>query len=316
MDGFPPGAVYPVMKDGNLDVTGQLGPLRRYALSLTRNPTDAEDLVHDTLVKGVIHDLPVVQILFVRSVVITFICLAIGRRQLIAGLFASPNKSMLLLRAVLTLGAWCLYYPAGQQLQLAEMTTLYYVAPVLTTVLAVIFLKEQLTLARIGGASIGFFGIVVAANPSGFTIGWPVIMVLGAALFWAIAMILMRTISKSDRTLVQVFAQNLIHVVIMGAFALPMWQGMDMREIALCVAAGLIGGLGQFTLVEAARAVPASVLGTVEYGALIWSFVFGYLFWGEMPATTVYVGAFLVVAAGLTLALSEHRNRREIVDAP
>ena len=53
MDGFPPGAVYPVMKDGNLDVTGQLGALRRYALSLTRHPADAEDLVHDTLVKAI-----------------------------------------------------------------------------------------------------------------------------------------------------------------------------------------------------------------------------------------------------------------------
>lgn len=112
------------------------------------------------------------------------------------------------------------------------------------------------------------------------------------------------------------FAQNLIHVLLMGALSLPFWQGMDLREIALCVAAGLVGGLGQVTLVEAARAVPASVLGTVEYGALMWSFIFGYLFWGEMPAPTVYVGAFLVVASGLTLALSEHRNRREIVDAP
>ena len=71
-----------------------------------------------------------------------------------------------------------------------------------------------------------------------------------------------------------------------------------------------------FGLVEAARIVPASVLGTVEYGALIWSFVFGYLFWAEIPAATVYVGAFLIVAAGLTLALSEHRSRREIMDAP
>ena len=272
--------------------------------------------VHDAMIKGVITALPAPQILFVRGLVIVVLCLAIGRTRLVTDLWRSKNRMLIMGRGLMTLAAWVMYYSSGRELQLAEMTTLYYVAPVLTTVLAVIFLKEQLTLARIGGASIGFFGIVVAANPSGFTIGWPVIMVLGAALFWAIAMILMRTISKSDRTLVQVFAQNLIHVVIMGAFALPMWQGMDRREIALCVAAGLIGGLGQFTLVEAARAVPASVLGTVEYGALIWSFVFGYLFWGEMPATTVYVGAFLVVAAGLTLALSEHRNRREIVDAP
>ncbi|WP_182084827.1 sigma-70 family RNA polymerase sigma factor [Aureimonas sp. ME7] len=35
------------------DIFQQLAPLRRYALSLTRNPADAEDLVHDTLVKAI-----------------------------------------------------------------------------------------------------------------------------------------------------------------------------------------------------------------------------------------------------------------------
>ncbi len=272
--------------------------------------------VHDALIKGVITALPAPQILFVRSAVILVICIAMGRTGVVVDLWRSKNRMLILGRGLMTLAAWVMYYSAGRELQLAEMTTLYYVAPVLTTVLAVVFLKEQLTLARIGGASIGFFGIVVAANPSGFTIGWPIILVLGAAFFWAVAMILMRTISNSDRTLVQVLAQNFIHILIMGFIALPYWQGMGAREIILCIASGLVGGLGQFTLVEAARAVPASVLGTVEYGALIWSFIFGYLFWAEMPATTVYIGAFLVVAAGLTLALSEHRNGREIIDAP
>jgi drug/metabolite transporter (DMT)-like permease len=272
--------------------------------------------LHDAMVKGVVTDLPAPQILFVRSAVILVLCLVIGRTSVLVDLWHSRNRMLILGRGLMTMAAWVMYYSAGRELQLAEMTTLYYFAPVLTTVLAVIFLKEQLTLARIGAASIGFFGVIVAANPSGFTIGWPVAMVLFAALCWAIAMILMRTISKSERTLVQVFAQSLIQFIAMGAVALPFWQGMGPREIALCIAAGLIGGLGQFTLVEAARMVPASVLGTVEYGALIWSFIFGYLFWAELPDSTVYLGAFLVVAAGLTLALSERRNRREITEAP
>lgn len=34
------------------DVIGQIASLRRYALSLVRRPTDAEDLVHDALVKA------------------------------------------------------------------------------------------------------------------------------------------------------------------------------------------------------------------------------------------------------------------------
>ena len=272
--------------------------------------------LHDAMVKAAIMSLPVTQILFVRSAVIIALCLAIGGTGVVFDLWHSRNRRLILGRGLMTLAAWVMYYSAGRELQLAEMTTLYYFAPVLTTVLAVIFLKEQLTLARIGAASIGFFGVVVAANPSGFTIGWPVVMVLSAALCWAIAMILMRTISKSERTLVQVFAQSFIQVIAMGVVSLPFWHNMTPREIALCISAGLIGGLGQLTLVEAARRVPASVLGTVEYGALIWSFIFGYLFWAEMPASTVYVGAFLVVAAGLTLALSERRSRREITDTP
>jgi drug/metabolite transporter (DMT)-like permease len=272
--------------------------------------------LHDAMAKGLVLDLPAPQILFIRSIVILAICLLMGRAQLLFDLVRSPNRVLILGRGLLTLAAWVMYYSAGRDLQLAEMTTLYYFAPVLTTILAVIFLREQLTLARVGAASIGFFGVIVAANPAGFSLSLPVIMVLAAALCWAIAMILMRTISRSDSTLVQVFAQNLLHAMVMGMVSIPLWQGMDAWQIALCLGAGLIGGAAQYILVEAARTVPASVLGTVEYGALIWSFVFGYLFWREMPATTVYVGAFLVVAAGLTLAISERRNRREIVDAP
>lgn len=267
--------------------------------------------VHDAFIKGIIHALPAAQILFVRGVVIVVLCMIVGRSPMFGQLLASSNRGMILGRGILTLAAWVMYYSAGCELQLAEMTTLYYFAPVLTTLLAVIFLKERLTLARIGAASIGFFGVIVAANPSGFTLSLPVVMVLLAALSWAVAMILMRTISKSDSALVQVYAQNLIHAAAMGAVSLPFWQGMGLAELGFILAAGLIGGLAQFILVESAKLVPASVLGTVEYGALIWAFVFGYLFWGEIPLPSVYTGAAMVIAAGMMLAWTEHRTRRE-----
>lgn len=270
--------------------------------------------VHDALVKGVIFAMPVMQILFVRSLVIVLLCLVLGRGKMVRALIASPNKHMIVLRSVLTLAAWCMYYSSGRELQLAEMTTLYYFAPVLTTVLAVVFLKEQLTLARVGASAIGFFGVVVACNPTGVTIGLPALLCVGAAFFWAVAMILMRTISKSESALVQVFALNLFYVVVMGAVALPMWQSMGPTELMIVVATGVIGGTAQYVLVEAARLVPASVLGTVEYSALIWAFVFGYAFWREVPLPTVYIGAALVVAAGFILAWSERRPRRLVVD--
>lgn len=268
---------------------------------------------HDVFVKALVYTLPAAQILFTRSIVIIALCFAFDRRNLVRDLIQSDNRLLILGRGLLTLAAWVMYYTAARDLQLAELTTLYYFAPVLTTVLAVIFLKEQVNLARVGAASIGFFGVIVAANPTGFALSLPVVLVLMAALSWAVAMILMRKISKKDRAIVQVFAQNLIHALAMGLFSLPFWQSMTPIEIALCLGAGIVGGMGQFLLVETAKIVPASVLGTVEYGALIWAFVFGYIFFGEVPGRSVYTGAILVILAGLLLAWTEHRSRKELL---
>lgn len=271
--------------------------------------------VHDALVKSVIHDLPVVQILFVRSVLITAICLGIGRWTMVHQLVTSPHKPALLMRAVLMLAAWCLYYPAGQQLKLAEMTTLYYVAPAITIVLAVIFLKERLTLIRVAAAAIGFFGVVVAANPAGISLGLPAAMALAAAFFWSVASILMRKVSRDESSLVIVFSVNGFYILVLGPIAAFVWQPMDLWMVASVLGTGIVGGLAQFVLIEAARRVPASVLGTVEYSALLWSFVFGFVFWHEQPALVVYIGAAFVIASGLVLAWSERRLRSRIVEA-
>ncbi|MEO8684036.1 MAG: DMT family transporter [Devosia sp.] len=271
--------------------------------------------VHDALVKAVIMELPVTQILFLRSLIIVAITLSIGRGRVLTGLIVSPNKHMMLYRTALTLAAWCMYYPGGRYLQLAEMTTLYYFAPIFTIVLAVIFLGERLTLARVAAAAIGFFGVVIACNPAGFSIGWPTALVLAAAFCWSVAMILMRTISKSESTLVQTLAINLCYVLVMGIASAFWWQPMDARSIAFVLFAGLVGGVAQFALIDGARLVPAGVMGTVEYTALIWAFVFGYLFWGEVPPTTVYAGAALITAAGLLVAWNERRRRQSALEA-
>src|SRR5690242_12563260 len=97
---------------------------------------------HDALVKSIIMDVSVIQIVFLRSLVIVIGCLALSRGAVIGDLRRSSGKGLILLRAMLTLAAWCLYYTMGRYLELAAMTTLYYVAPVITLVLAVIFLGE------------------------------------------------------------------------------------------------------------------------------------------------------------------------------
>jgi drug/metabolite transporter (DMT)-like permease len=271
---------------------------------------------HDALVKSVINEMPVAQIMSVRSLVIVIGCLAISRGGVIADLGRSSGKPLILLRAVLTLAAWCMYYSMGRYLQLATMTTLYYVAPIITLILAVIFLRERLTVPRVSAAVLGFAGVVIACNPAGLNIAWPELLVLGAALLWALAMIVMRSIPRTDSALAQIFGINGVFLLAMGIVTSFTWQGMDLRQLAILLAIGALGGLAQYLLVNAARLVPAGVLGTVEYSALVWAFVFGYLFWNEVPALYVYAGAALIVCAGAFVAFTERRRRGAILETP
>ncbi|MGO7867424.1 EamA family transporter, partial [Rhizobium ruizarguesonis] len=66
------------------------------------------------------------------------------------------------------------YYSAASRLQLAEVTTLYYAAPVVVTLLAWVILKEKVTPARCLAVGVGFVGVLIACNPIGLTISWPV----------------------------------------------------------------------------------------------------------------------------------------------
>lgn len=270
---------------------------------------------HDALVKSIIEDLPLVQIIFLRSLVIVIGCLAVSRGRVVGDLRRASGKHLILVRAVLTLGAWCMYYSMSRYLPLGTMTTLYFVAPIITLVLAVILLRERLTLARVSAALLGFAGVAVACNPVGIAIAWPEALVLGAALLWALAMIAMRSIPKQDSALAQIFGINGFNVLVMGTIAAFSCQAMDARVVLVVIGTAVLGGMGQFLLVHAARIVPAGVLGTVEYSALIWAFLLGFLFWHEVPPGYVYVGAVLIVAAGALVTYSE-RRRSAAIEAP
>ncbi len=76
------------------------------------------------------------------------------------------------------------------------------------------------------------------------------------------------------------------------------------------------GRLAQFTLFEGCRHAPASVIATVEHTALLWAFILGYVIWGDIPAQAVFIGAGMILLAGLLLVVAERRAGRVMVALP
>ena len=104
--------------------------------------------VHDAVVKLLVVAIPVWQVLFFRSLTILAGCLIVGGRPLFAEAVRSPIVKPMFLRSFLIMAAWLCFYTAARDLQLAELTTIYYAAPIIVTVLSVLMLKEKVPLAR------------------------------------------------------------------------------------------------------------------------------------------------------------------------
>lgn len=267
--------------------------------------------LHDATNKYLVATLPVWQILFFRSVTIVVVCLAIGRRKLLIRLVETPLKVPLMARGLLTLVAWLCYYTAARFLPLAQLLTLYFSAPILTTLLAKPLLGEHVSPVRWASVLLGFVGVVIAVDPVGMQASWPMLLVLAAAAMWGYAIILMRQIARKEPSILQMLVQNLTFLVITGALSAFTWVSPDPFQLLLLFAIGVIGGIGQYFLFEGSRLAPAAVMSAMEYTSLLWAFVLGYLIFGDIPTLPVWIGAGTILASGVLLVASERRARKE-----
>ena len=264
--------------------------------------------LQDAVVKWLVETYAVTQILFIRSVVIVLVAGLIGGRGNVLALASSRNKVALAARAVLILVAWLFYYSAARNMGLAQLTTLYYAAPIVVVGLSAVILKEKVGLPRWLAVTVGFCGVLLAARPGGTVDPVSAGMALLAAICWALNVILVRLISRSETTSAQMLVSNALFAVAC-ALALPWtWKSPDLFSLGLMLGLGAAGGMGQYLIYEGFRYAPASIIAPIEYTGFVWAFALGYLIWADIPHGNVIAGALLILGGSLGLVLFERRS--------
>jgi drug/metabolite transporter (DMT)-like permease len=266
--------------------------------------------VHDGMIKLLVETTTVWQILFCRSLTILIGCFAMGGKDHLRETVASPVIKPLLIRSFILLAAWLCYFNAAKFLPLADITTLYFAAPVVAILLSIPMLGEHVTLSRWLAVGIGFVGVVIATDPTGMTIEWPVYLALLAACLWAFGTVLLRRTAMGARTIVQMTVTNFFFLVLTAPMAVSSWVSPDSSAAILLLSVGVMGGIGQLAFFEGMRRAPISVIAPIEYTALIWAFVLGYAIWGDIPGNNVIVGALLIASAGIIIIVGERRLMR------
>ncbi len=263
----------------------------------------------DATVKGLVAVYAVPQILFFRSVVIMAIASVCGGGpRALVRVRDSANKPALIARASLILAAWMFYYSAVAYLGLAEITTLYFAAPVIAVALSAVVLKERVGAARWFAVLLGFLGVVIAAGPLGAVVSRPALGAFAAAACWGTSTILARWISRSESTLTQMLSSNALFALGCVPLLPWMWHAPSGMAAVAMLGVGIVGGIGQYLLFESYRFAPASAVAPIEYTGLVWAFLYGYAIWADIPRWNTFAGAAMIAAGSLAQVWFENRR--------
>lgn len=265
--------------------------------------------VMDAMIKwqGAIY--PVLQIVFFRSAFGLLISIGPvirdGRR-----LLATQRPWLHLLRAVLGFGALFCFFEAFVRMPFADVYAISFAAPLFITALSVPFLGEKVGWRRWTAVGVGLIGVLLMVRPGAGVFEVAALIALAGTLCYAVAMILVRLLARTDSNIAIVFYFGIMATFLSGLTLPFVWVTPAWEDLIWLALIGIIGGAAQLILTQSFRMAPVSLLTPFEYVAMLWAVLFGWLFWRELPDPYFYAGAPLVIAAGLYI-LHRETSRKD-----
>jgi drug/metabolite transporter (DMT)-like permease len=273
-------------------------------------------IVMASLIKATANHVPPGQAVFFRSLLAMPVILVwlMMRRELRTGLRASAPMGHIWRGVVGTL-AMGLGFAGLGYLPLPEVTAIGYAAPLLVVIFAAMFLGEEVRLFRISAVVMGLVGVLIVLSPrltvlpgvggDAATLG--ALLVLGGAVFAALAQVFVRKLVLSESTAAIVFYFSLT-ATLLSLVTLPFgWVVPAPKELALLVLAGLLGGVGQILLTSSYREADVSVVAPFDYASMLFALAIGYWVFDEVPTVTMLTGASIVVTAGVLIIWRERK---------
>ncbi len=269
----------------------------------------------DAMVKAIAPDAGLHHLLAWRFLFGGLIALAVFRAQ------KRPTPSLEAIRfhtmrGLLQLGCAFTFFFALMHLPLAVATIIGFTAALMVPFVARVLLGERLTPVALIATVIGFAGAALAvmgrpqSGEASELWGLGVASCFLAAFLYALGLILLRMrATKEDATTIAMFTNVVPAIALLpvtfGLFGVPDWN-----DIPLFLMFGVLGFVTWYLMTLAYARAPAQRLAPLEYTALIWSGIFGSVFFAEYPGWQTWVGAVIIIGACLIVAFEERFSTR------
>jgi len=219
-------------------------------------------------------------------------------------------------RGFLIAAATLLFFSGLKYLPIADAISIFFIEPLLVTLLSAVFLGESIGWRRISAISIGFIGALIIIRPTFSEVGWPVMFPVGTAFCFSFYILLTRKLVKTEDPIrLQFFAGIFGFLVMTAALYFGTSNNVEILtaiwptkfEWMLLFGLGLIATIGHLLVVHAFRRAPVGVLAPFQYVEIIGATLLGLLIFDDFPDAVTWLGISIIVGSGIYVFHRESR---------
>lgn len=212
-----------------------------------------------------------------------------------------------------SIGMVCLF-GAQVLLPLPVATILGFTTPLFAVLLTAIVYKSPPGRLRWMAVALGFAGVLIITAPgNGASIAGgisPLGLAAGLCSGFLVAIISLqiRDLTSTETPIAVVFYFALFGTLLLTPTMLYYMTSHSPALWVEIIAMGVVGALAQVLLTAALRFGSAASVLVMDYATLIWTTIYGWTIFDQLPPAHTWAGAPLIVAAGMMIALREHRR--------
>ncbi len=259
------------------------------------------------LVRWVTQDLPPIQVAFFRNLFGLMVLLPL----LIQSRFEMLRTTRIGLhaaRGVINILAMFLFFTALGLTPLATVTALGFTAPIFMALLSVLFLGERFQLYRWLAIAFGFAGMLIILRPGVIPLDKGAILVTGSAVLWAVAMMQIKILSRTDSSVTIVAYMGIFLCVFSIIPAIWVWTPVSWENLFLMALIGVLGSTAQVSLSQAFKETDPTALMPFDFLKLVWTALIGMVVFAEIPDIYTWIGGAVIFGSGLLIGYREHKK--------
>ena len=265
-------------------------------------------LLDSIIMKYFVNYYPVIQINFYISL-FSFIPICISLHFISGWKVLINNKVHIqLLRGVLILICAAVIINSFKNHAFSEIYPILFSAPLILTILSYFILKEKIGPRRFIAVIIGFIGVLIVSRPGTIHFTFSLFLLFIGAFILAFNVILIRKYAIEQSSIAFAFYGFLMCLLISAIITYQSYVTLKDNDIYIFLFCGIIGGVAGLCISAASKLLESSIFAPLQYFQLIAGFIFGYLFFNDIPDFFEVIGSLVISISGLFIIYRDYKT--------